>query len=191
MAVVLQLVAVLRPAGGHRERRLGEQPGIAAPAEIQWASGVAGAEVVTNMEPKLPLPLVGAGASSVASGNTSAPRRPLSHCRRPSRRSGRRPGCPRRRNPEDHSAADRDCRRPTRSDDQDQGGGSRQKPGHASSTPRRPARPAQTRGPCPLCQMGPEARPTSMQHSNPPQVSNKSITINNLMAASPRKALTG
>ena len=92
MAVVLQLVAVLRPAGGHRERRLGEQPGIAAPAEIQWASGVAGAEVVTNMEPKLPLPLVGAGASSVASGNTSAPRRPPSHCRRPSRRSGRPPG---------------------------------------------------------------------------------------------------
>jgi hypothetical protein len=56
IAVVLQLVAVLRAADGHRERRLGEQPAIAAPAEIHWASGAAGAEVVTNMEPEVAAP---------------------------------------------------------------------------------------------------------------------------------------
>lgn len=42
--------------------------------------------------------------------------------------------------------------------------------------------------PMPVEPDGPEAWPRPMQHSNPPPASNKSITINDLMAAAPRKA---
>jgi hypothetical protein len=41
--------------------------------------------------------------------------------------------------------------------------------------------------PMPVEPDGPEVWPRPMQHSNPPRASNKSITINDLMAASPRK----
>jgi hypothetical protein len=41
--------------------------------------------------------------------------------------------------------------------------------------------------PMPVEPDGPEVWPRPMQHSNPPPASNKSITINDLMAASPRK----
>ena len=160
MAVVLQLVAVLRPAAGHRERRLGEQPGIAAPAEIQWASGVAGAEVVTTVGDRHG----GAGGGPVA--REGAIRRITAQQTEivavPPRVMIKIRAAEAAKNLDTHRTPPDG--QPVR----------RRRGAHA---------------PCARWTL--EARPTSMQHSNPPQVSNKSITINNLMAASPRKALTG
>ena len=45
--------------------------------------------------------------------------------------------------------------------------------------------------PVPLALARPEAWPQPMQRSNPPHVSNKFITMDNLMAALPRKMLNG